>query len=229
MLVNKLMNKNYYQDNLSCERLRLIYELATPRIEQYLISEIDLIRSRLRSGLVVLELGCGYGRVLKELRYEGCELWGIDSAGDFVRSVREPGFHDITAAVMRAAKLGLSGESFDLVFAVQNGISAFKENHSELIGETLRVLKPGGKLLLSSYSDRIWPDRLEWFKRQSKAGLLGEIDYALTGNGRIVCRDGFTSDTVTALQFKALAELFEHPYDIFEIDESSLFLEITKS
>ena len=37
--------------------------------------------------------------------------------------------------------------------------------------EALRVLRPGGLLQLSTYSDRFWPDRLAWFAAQAAEGL----------------------------------------------------------
>ena len=66
---------------------------------------------------------------------------------------------------------------FDAVVCLQNGISAFHVDPERLIGESLRVTKPGGTVFLSSYSDRFWAYRLAWFKLQEAEGLVGEIDY----------------------------------------------------
>ena len=127
---------------------------------------------------------------------------------------------------MNAARLGFLSESFDLVFCIQNGISAFKEKPMKLIEESIRVTKPGGRVLFSSYSPKIWDVRLEWFQEQSDHGLLGEIDYNLTGDGVIICKDGFRATTFNAFDFEQLTTGFNKEVKIFEVDNSSIFFEI---
>ncbi len=61
---------------------------------------------------------------------------------------------------------------------------------------------------------------------QAEAGLVGEIDYTRTGNGVIVCRDGFTATTVGEEQFRDLTAGLDVEVAIAEIDESSLFCEL---
>ena len=70
--------------------------------------------------------------------------------------------------------------------------------------EAVRVTRDGGICLFSSYSDRFWDHRLEWFKIQSEKGLLGEIDWERTGNGIIVCKDGFEATTFSEDDFRTL-------------------------
>ena len=86
--------------------------------------------------------------------------------------------------------------------------------------------KPSGKVLFSSYSDKFWEDRMEWFEIQSEHGLIGEIDYELSKEGIIICRDGFKATTFSADQFESLTSGIERESRIFEVDESSIFCEI---
>jgi hypothetical protein len=62
------MASGYYSARLAGERLRLAYELAPPRVRQYLEAEIQHVASQLPTGARVLELSCGYGRVLRNHR-----------------------------------------------------------------------------------------------------------------------------------------------------------------
>jgi len=55
---------NYYGENLSGERLRRCYEIALPRVRQYLEAEIFYVLEQMDGKARILELGCGYGRVL---------------------------------------------------------------------------------------------------------------------------------------------------------------------
>jgi len=127
---------------------------------------------------------------------------------------------------MNAAELGFADSVFDAVVCIQNGISAFKVDRLQLVQECVRVAKPGGIVLLSSYSPCFWEDRLEWFELQAAEGLLGEIDREATGNGVIICKDGFRADTIGPEEFASLAAELDLEAEIYEVDGSSLFCEI---
>jgi hypothetical protein len=90
----------------------------------------------------------------------------------------------------------------------------------------LRVTRSGGRVLFSSYSERFWKDRLEWFRIQSQHGLIGEIDDDATGDGVIVCKDGFKASTFSPDDFISLTSNFEIEPIITEVDGSSLVCEI---
>jgi len=85
----------YYSDNLAGEQLKRCYDIAHPRVRQYLQAEIDFVFDRIRPGDVVLDLGCGYGRAIPQLAQEAGFVVGIDisfsSLGfglSFLRGVR---------------------------------------------------------------------------------------------------------------------------------------------
>lgn len=221
----------YYAEKLSALRLKRIYEIATPRVCQYLDSELDHVLSKIRPGDKVLDLGCGYGRIIPQLAEKAETVVGIDSSLESLRLGQEM-LADISnrhLLCMDAASLGFTYKVFDVVICIQNGISAFHVDQTRLIEASIRVVKRGGIVLFSSYSDKFWPHRLEWFELQAKEGLLGEIDYEKTKNGEIVCRDGFTATTVSADRFRSLTVGLNagvDDVDIVEIDNSSLFCEI---
>jgi 2-polyprenyl-6-hydroxyphenyl methylase/3-demethylubiquinone-9 3-methyltransferase len=112
---------------------------------------------------------------------------------------------------------------FDAVFCIQNGISAFGVDRRKLIAEALRVAKDDGLVFFSSYSPKIWKHRLAWFREQSRAGLIGEIDEFRTGRGTIICKDGFRATSVSRAEFRQLFLRTETRPRIREIDESSIF------
>jgi SAM-dependent methyltransferase len=220
--------KNYYDRNLSAKRLQLVYELAPPRVRQYLEAEIAFVLDRLSSSDIVLELGCGYGRVLERLATKAKLVCGIDTSEASLRVAVESmksaaGVHIVQ---MNVAALGFRDSSFDLVVCIQNGISAFHIDPKTLIGESLRVTKRGGLALFSSYSMKFWKDRLEWFRIQSEHGLVGEIDWDATWEGEIVCKDGFRGTTYTGDRFASIVSELGRRCTITEVDESSLFCEI---
>ncbi len=219
---------DYYEDKLSAEKLKRCYEIASPRIQQYLKAEIDYVLEKIHAGDVVLELGCGYGRILPALAQRAGTVIGIDTsfASLVLANKMLANISNCRLMNMNAVQMAFSDRVFDCVVCIQNGISAFHVDQRDLLRESARVAKPWGRVLFSSYSDKFWEERLKWFKMQSEAGLLGEIDYKKTRNGVIVCKDGFTATTVRPDEFLALAGELSLDTQIAEVDESSVFYEI---
>ena len=219
----------YYADRLNAERLKQCYEIAPPRVQQYLAAEIAHVLTRIPNQAHVLELGCGYGRVLAELVKRAKTVTGIDTSHASLALANETirRLQSCRLVKMDAVKLGFPGQTFDAVICIQNGISAFHVNQRDLIQESIRVTRPGGIVLFSSYAESFWSERLHWFRLQAAAGLIGEIDNEKTQSGTIVCKDGFTATTVTPEQFHVLTSDLKARVQIHEVDQSSLFCEIT--
>ena len=218
----------YYDETLSAHRLRRCYEIAPPRVRQYLEAEIQHVLGKIRPSDTVLELGCGYGRVLEPLAEHAATVVGVDTSRASLQLAKkllgESGRCHLLA--MNAVSLGFRPGVFDVVIGIQNSISAFKVNERDLIREALRVTRPGGWVLLSSYSENFWDARLEWFELQAKHGLIGEIDPDQTGNGVIVCKDGFRAVTLGPGDFTVLVTSLGYDPIIEEVDGSSIFCEI---
>jgi len=218
----------YYVEKLAAERLRACYEVAPPRVMAYLEAEIGFVLERISRSTLALELGCGYGRVLERLLPRARAVVGIDTSIASLRLARslESGGRRIQLAAMDAAGLGFGDRTFDLALCIQNGVCAFAVDPLKLLSEAVRVTRPGGTVLFSSYAACFWPDRLEWFRAQAARGLIGEIDEAATRDGVIVCRDGFRARTMGPEGFAALAASLGLTATLTEVDGSSLFCEV---
>jgi ubiquinone/menaquinone biosynthesis C-methylase UbiE len=192
-------------------------------------AELNHVLENIHPGDIVLELGCGYGRLLPAFAGRSGSVIGVDTSFSSLRlakSLTGAGSNCFLAS-MNAAQLAFRDSVFDVVVCIQNGISAFHVHQRDLICECIRIAKSGGRVLLSSYSEKFWNDRLEWFRLQSDAGLVGTIDWKKTRDGIIVCKDGFTATTVGPDQFKTLTYgIADISVSINEVDESSLFCEI---
>ncbi|MBN1200122.1 MAG: class I SAM-dependent methyltransferase [Bacteroidales bacterium] len=223
--------KHYYEKKLASNRLKQVYDLAPPRIRQYLKAETDFAIRHLKPDNLVLDLGCGYGRQFPELCRKARFVVGIDSSGESL-ALGQEFLRDLSGFVliqMNAQKLLFPDEAFDVVLCLQNGISAFHVDMRKLILEAIRVTRKGGIILFSSYSGKLWKERLKWFQLQSDAGLLGIIDYEKTRNGKIVCEDGFTATTVDDKKFHQLISGISGIHaSVTEIDESIIFLKILR-
>lgn len=221
---------DYYTQKLSAERLKRVYEIAPIRVQQYFKAEVVHVLQKVRRGDLVLDLGCGYGRIIPSLSRLARSVFGIDTSLSNLLMGKEmlSEISNYNLLQMNAIRLGFRENIFDLVVCIQNGISAFHVDQKDLIKESIRVTKREGKILFSSYSEKFWDHRLKWFRLQSEAGLLGEIDYEKTKNSLIVCKDGFAATTVSPDQFLSLVSGFDVEAKVVEVDESSVFCEMKK-
>lgn len=217
--------KSYYTERLSGARLRECYDIAPARTRRYLEEEIRFVLGRIQRVESVLELGCGYGRVTHEIAMAAPRVVGIDISADSIALARRlwAGQGSLEFLEMDAAKLEFPDAEFDRVVCVQNGICAFGVDPLRLVREALRVTRPGGEVLLSSYAEGFWRPRLRWFELQAARGLVGEIDYDRTGQGRIICKDGFISGTMGPAGFEELCARAEVRGTVTEVDGSSVF------
>lgn len=221
---------NYYAQSLNAMKLLQVYQTKYPRIKRYFDEEINFVRQNLYGNEKVLEVGAGYGRIIKELAPFAASFMGIDISKASVELGR--GYikecPNCNIQVMDVYNLEFD-EEFDVVLCLQNGLSAIKGQPINLIKQCMKVLTSGGKAYFSTYSAKFWNHRLTWFHEQADKGLIGEIDLEKTHDGIIMCKDGFTAITFSEDELKKLGEESGFHYRIEEVDESSLFLILEKT
>lgn len=222
--------RGYYAERLSGERLRRCYGAAPPRVKQYLEAEIDFVSRRIGPSDVVLELGAGYGRVALRLSERAARVLGVDTSLESLALGRAlaGAASRCRFLLMDASRLAFRDGVFDVVACVQNGICAFGVDPERLVREALRVLRPGGVALFSSYAAEFWPERLRWFEAQARLGLVGSIDRERTVEGTIVCVDGLRLGTFDEASFRTVCARIGVEPRITTVDGSSLFCEIRK-
>lgn len=116
----------------------------------------------------VLDLACGDGRLVEDLRRRGVAIVGLDVHLNDYQKTRP---YYIRAGAERS---GLPEESFDVILTVQGPISYLFETDVDyvryILKEANRLLKPGGELWISPL-DR---DKMDLFKY----GQHPETDFA---------------------------------------------------
>jgi ubiquinone/menaquinone biosynthesis C-methylase UbiE len=117
------------------------------------------VLARLAPSSTILDVGCGYGRLLSapELRTE-C-LVGVDGALGMLRRAQTEGVR-APLACMNATALGFRDASFDLVLlvAVLTAV-AFEPAVRATLAEAARVLRPGGVLYIADFLIDPTPER----------------------------------------------------------------------
>ncbi len=115
-----------------------------------------------RRGSRVLDAGCGTGNFTLKLARIGCEVVGIDISSHMLERAREKVRdydEDLPVSFRRmdVTDLDFSAESFDDVFSMATAEFIPAEEKEVYIEEMLRVVKPGGRVLVGTINrDSEW-------------------------------------------------------------------------
>lgn len=126
-----------------------------PRTRRYMMvrrfREV-LERADLAPGQRVLDLGCGWAYGTWWARAQGCHVAGIDLGLDQLRwacgVLPDGAMLGLTQA--NAKSLPFRDASFDRAFSVEMMEHVFRPDRATVLSEIARVLKPGGRLALST-------------------------------------------------------------------------------
>ena len=121
------------------------------QIDIYLFDQ--LLRGRIRPGMLVLDAGCGYGRNLVYLLREGYEVFGADEDLQAVEGVRRlaaslaPALPPGNFRVEAVEEMSFPSGFADVVISSAVLHFARDDDHFRaMVSGTWRVLKPGGLL-----------------------------------------------------------------------------------
>jgi SAM-dependent methyltransferase len=105
--------------------------------------------------LMLIDLGCGYGRHIASLAADGFRVVGTDISAECVRRARErPGRHQAICASNEF--LPFPEKVFDGAFSVYSSIGYAGTCTQRILAEACRVTRPGGWLIIdvSHHPDR---------------------------------------------------------------------------
>ena len=140
--------------------------------------QLDLFAGLVSREALVLDLGCGYGRILNDLHSAGYRrLIGQDFSPDMIARGRRL-FPHLELAVSPEDGLGLADGSVDAVIlaAVLTCIIS-DEEQAALLDRIRRVLKPGGILYINDFLLNTDGRNLERYARdEAKFGCYGVFE-----------------------------------------------------
>ena len=105
-------------------------------------------------GSRVLDVGCGYGRTTKPLKDLGYDVVGIDVVPRMIETAKQK-HPETDFRLMSATHINFPDNSFDYAPFSFNGLDYIypKSRREEALAEMHRVLKSGGKLILTSHNN----------------------------------------------------------------------------
>lgn len=156
--------------------------------------------------LEIIDIGCGTGHNSRAMAARGHRVRGIDISEHAIARYRESGFDGRTMDIERG--LEFADESFDLAFCSE--VIEHLVRPERFAAEVRRVLRPGGRLVLSTPNSAFWlyrvlavfgwvvsdvqhPMHLRFFTRASLRRLLEgagfRVDTALGRNMYLILPD----------------------------------------
>jgi SAM-dependent methyltransferase len=130
--------------------------------------------AQIASGATVLDVGCGTGRWVRRFRELGLKATGLDATPEMLRLASQQG----TKACLLSAeahRLPLADQTFDFVTDITVVQHISPELQPVAIAEMLRVLRPGGSLVLMELirgrGTHIFPRKPEdWIRQATNRG-----------------------------------------------------------
>ncbi|OHA79776.1 MAG: hypothetical protein A2675_04180 [Candidatus Yonathbacteria bacterium RIFCSPHIGHO2_01_FULL_51_10] len=170
-------------------------------IQKFLDEEIKFISRHVKQGSKILEVGCGYGRLLNILAEKADKIVGIDFSEPLLEKAHESfkNRKNVELWFMDAQKMSFEDESFDYVLCLDATFGNMPGIEEKVLNEMKRVTKDTGEVVISVFSENAKDAQLENYHR---IGLTGIKD----DGAAVTSKEGFYSRRFTK---KQLQELFE--------------------
>lgn len=165
---------------------------------------LDQLAAHVQPGKRILALDCGPGVMARKLADKGAEVIGVDMSAVAVARAQEKGIEAFHVD-LDVEPLPFSDASFDTVLS-DSGLE-HRFHVGRALDEAVRVLRPGGKLILSlpnlgHWRCRLWllqgrfpyvpnsptdPTHLRFFTMREGMALLRERGIAIEATGGTIC------------------------------------------
>lgn len=142
------------------------------------IMQAAVLAADLRPGQRLIDVGCGRGELSAHLHEKGFDVTGVDYSREsieFAKRAYPPGRFQ----VVNASTLGFPAESFDRVFFLGIIEHLYDEEIRRALGEMLRILKPGGLLVITTCTNRLYYKTNTYRLRLGLVRLLNRCGFSL--------------------------------------------------
>jgi len=152
-----MKNNDYH--NILLQSLPESYKIWFDEEKKYLEKNIN-------KNAKVLEIGSGDGRSIFDLIAITKNITGIDHNQKAIRKARQrfPEYSSIVFIKTDAENLPFKESDFDYVICMCSFMN-FGNKKEQILSEMKRVLKPTGKIIISTFSQNALPERMKVYKK----------------------------------------------------------------
>ena len=197
---------------------------GTPALQDWLEKEINYLRKCIKGNSVILDIGCGFGRNIKELINGDRELVGIDCDKSVLEVAKKnlAPYKNIDLFLEKAEKLHFKNNTFDYVICMGNTFGDMLSTKTEVLNEMKRVTKKRGKIIISVFSENALKERVENLKR---AGFT----ITKIKNSNIFTKEGLITEQFTKAKLENIFKRSGLNGKIIKLNRISYICEAVKS
>jgi ubiquinone/menaquinone biosynthesis C-methylase UbiE len=144
-----------------------IHKNLTPEIKEYLLLEEKQILAYIKSHDIILNVGCGHGRILNLLKNKCIKIIGIDVSKDCIKRCKEKfkNSKDICIFKTDINNTNFKNNYFDKIILDFNFLGNIPKSQIEKnLMEIRRILKTKGKILGSVYSKKALEQQIRLYE-----------------------------------------------------------------
>lgn len=196
---------------------------AFPEFAELAALESSFVQKHLTPNSVVLDVGCGVGKAMKQLAPHCGHVIGIDNNLAIVElgCVGLAGINNALLLCCDAQATCFAQETFDSCYLFSNTFGNFADKKITILHELNRVLKSDGQLFLSVFRRGSEQKRLNAYKA---AGMHTRS----ARNGKVIFEDGFVSEDFTADQIVKMASQAGFRCSVFELNSIEMMAVLSK-
>lgn len=168
-------------------------------IQQFLDGESTFLEKQIPPAQIILEIGCGYGRLVRILSKNALSVAGVDfskralsEAAQYLRQIQ-----NAKIFYMHAEKMTFPANTFDYVLCMDATFGNMPNLEESVLREMNRVCKPAGKIIVSVFSETAAKAQIQNYTR------LGLSDVSDTGTA-ITTAEGHYSRRFTRHELNKL-------------------------
>lgn len=154
-VINKQKRKIFWED------MKTAKEFTEKPVSQYIVNEIEEIYKKEKIQKVI-DVGCGGGRYSRYLKQKGFDVLAIDKYKEMAFSLEKDNINFIQANM---DNIPTENQIFDMILSIgviHNAIN--KKEFMDTIKEFYRILKSGGYVILSVFTNDIITDDLKYME-----------------------------------------------------------------
>jgi ubiquinone/menaquinone biosynthesis C-methylase UbiE len=141
-----------------------VLQNPTPGFRELIDAEYSYLLERIPANSVVLDIGCGEGRNIKTILQKTDTVFGLDSDEIAIKNANSNFSNNKTVKILKgsAAEIPFEDKTFDVIvfFDILQNLDIQKE---EALKEASRVIKDGGIMLLCTYSESAFDERMRMY------------------------------------------------------------------
>ena len=177
-----------------------------PLLQEFFQRDLDYIAEHFTAEKDVLEVGCGFGRLLPKLAERSKKVTGIDFSDLQIAQAQETArnLKNVSLLKMCAESLEFPPASFDISLCMNCSLGNMPDIEEKVVEEMIRVTKPGGEIVI-----RVFADTKEVREAQCQNYRRLGLTNIRDKGAAIVTGEGFYSRRFTESEMRALFQKTE--------------------